>query len=223
MTAASGLICGCPGCPPTVVSDSVIPVPNQWQDSIQVGRMMSNCRPEEASEEAEILNQRASTVAVAGTGLGTSMEWFLTSTSGHILAKGTVVGQTNVEGGRGRPPHVGGTAETGEGARTLTTTGGDARFEWHVTPGEFSSPSSPLPAFLVFIVPFCALDNHWKSNATCGERPYSRPAVGTARGQCPYSSFSRLFRQMLYNHDRTLLLAYTSLRSSPLRHGYRVL
>lgn len=95
--------------------------------------MMSNCRPEEASEEAEILNQRESTAPVVGTGLRTNMEWFLTSTSGHILTKGIVVGHPNVAGGQDRPPRGGGMVETGEGVRTLTAIGGGARFGWHVT------------------------------------------------------------------------------------------
>jgi hypothetical protein len=87
--------------------------------------MMSSCRPEEASEETEILNQRESTVPVAGIGLGTSMGWFLTLTSGHILAKS----HPNVAGGQGRPPHVGDMVEIGEGARTMTVaTGGGHRF-----------------------------------------------------------------------------------------------
>ena len=94
--------------------------------------MMSSCRPEEASEEAETLNQRGSTVLVAGTGLGTSTGWFLTSTSRHILVKGIVADHTNVAGDQGRPPHVGGMVETGKGVQTLVT-GGGAKFKRHVT------------------------------------------------------------------------------------------
>ena len=95
--------------------------------------MMSNCRPEEASEEAEILNPRESTAPVAGAEPGTSTGWFLTSTRGHSLAKSIVVDRPDVAGGQGRPPRVGDMVETGEGARTLTVIGGGARFGWHVT------------------------------------------------------------------------------------------
>jgi len=98
--------------------------------------MTSNYRLEEASEEAEILSQRESTAPVAGTGLGMSTGWFLTSTSGHILAISTVVGHANVAGDQGHPPRVGDTVETEEGAQTLTVKGAGAtraRFGWHVT------------------------------------------------------------------------------------------
>ena len=90
--------------------------------------MMSSCRLEETSEEAEISNQRESTAPVAGAGLGKNMGWFLTSTSGRIPTKGIVVGHRNVTGGRGRPPRTGDIVGTGEGAQTLTVTGAGARF-----------------------------------------------------------------------------------------------
>jgi len=103
------------------------PVPNQWQESIQVGRMMSSCRPKGASEETKILNQRESTALVADTGLGTGTGWSSTSTSGRILVKSTTVGRANVAGPRGRHPRVGDTVET-EGVPILTVTDGGARF-----------------------------------------------------------------------------------------------
>ena len=87
---------------------------------------MSNCRPEEVSEEAEILNQRESTAPVAGAGVGKNMGWSLTSTSGHIPTKAIVVDHANVAGGQGRPPRTGDIVGTGEGAQTLTVTGAGA-------------------------------------------------------------------------------------------------
>ena len=133
MTAVSGLTCGYPEHPPIFISKSIISAPNQWQDSIRVGRTMSSCRLEKVSGEAEILNQRESTALVAGTGLGMSTGWFLTSTSSHILAASIVVGRVNVAGDQGRPPHAGGMVEIGEGARILTAKGAGAKVGWHVT------------------------------------------------------------------------------------------
>ena len=97
------------------------------------GRMMSSCHLGKASEGAETLNRREGIALVAGTGLGTSMGWFLTSTSGHILA--SVVGHANGAGSQGRLPHGGDMLEIEEGARTMTVrlTSGGARFGWHVT------------------------------------------------------------------------------------------
>lgn len=86
---------------------------------------MLSCRPEGASEEAEISNQREGTVLVAGTGLGTGMGWSLTLTSGHILVKSIVVGRANVAGRQGRPPRAGGMVGTG-GVLTLIATDGGA-------------------------------------------------------------------------------------------------
>jgi len=127
MIVASGLTCGYLKRLPIVIAKSIIPAPNQWQDSTRVGRMTSSYRLEGASEEAEILNQRESTALVADTGLGMSTGWFLTSTSGHILAMSTVVGHANVAGGQGRPPRAGDTVETEEGAQTLTVNGAGAK------------------------------------------------------------------------------------------------
>ena len=127
MIAASGLTCGYLKCSPIITSNRSFPAPNRWQDSIRVGQMMSSCRLEEASGEAEISNQRESTVLVAGTGLGTGMGWSLTLTSGHILVKSIVVGRANVAGRQGRPLRVGGMMETG-GALILTVIDGGARF-----------------------------------------------------------------------------------------------
>ena len=157
MTAVFGLTCGCPECSPIVVSESAILAPNRWQDSTRVGRMTLSCRLEEALEETEISSQREGTalVVVAGTGLGMSTGWFLTSTSGHILAKATVAGRANAAGGQGRPPHVGGMVGTGDGALTLTVMDGGARVWMTRDSGEFLCPSSPLPAFLAFTTPFC--------------------------------------------------------------------
>ena len=128
MIAVSGLTCGYLECPPILTANLPFPALNLWQDSIRVGRMMSSCRPEEASEEAEISNQRESTALVAGTGLGTGMGWYLTLTSGHILVKSIVVGRANVVGRQGRPPHVDGTVGRG-GVLTLIVTDGGASFD----------------------------------------------------------------------------------------------
>ena len=116
-----------------VTSELSVLAPNQWQGSIPTGRMMSSCHLGKASEGAETLNRREGIALVAGTGLGTSMGWFLTSTSGHILA--SVVGHANGAGSQGRLPHGGGMLEIEEGARTMTVrlTSGGARFGWHVT------------------------------------------------------------------------------------------
>lgn len=89
---------------------------------------MSNYHPEEASEEAEILNRRESTAPAAGTGLGKNMGWFLTSTSGQVPTKDIVVGRTNIVGGHGRPHHAGDIVVTAEGAQALTVTDAGARF-----------------------------------------------------------------------------------------------
>lgn len=125
---AYGLTCGYPEFSQIALSESVIPAPNQWQGSIQVGRMMSSCRPGGASEEAEILNQRKSTALVAGTGAGTSMEWSLTSMRDRILVKGVIAGRANVAERQGHPHHVGDTVEVG-GAQKPTVRDGDARFD----------------------------------------------------------------------------------------------
>ena len=91
--------------------------------------MTLSCRPEETSEEAEILNQRESIAPVAGAGPEKrNMGWFLTSTSGRIPTKGIVVGHPNVAGGQGHPPRTGDIVGTGEGAQTLTVTDAGARF-----------------------------------------------------------------------------------------------
>lgn len=132
MTAASGSTCGCPNCSPitSLSSNLTILVPNQWRDSIQVGRTKSNYRPEGALGEARILNQRENIALVADEEPGKSMGWCLTSMSGHvlILAKDIVVGHANVAGDHGRPLRAGGVAETGETARPLTAKGTGARF-----------------------------------------------------------------------------------------------
>ena len=127
MIAASGLICGYLEYSPVTPLTYSFPAPNRWQDLTRVGRMMLNCRREGVSGEAEISNQRESTALVAGIGLRTGMEWSLTSTSGHILVKSTVVGRANVAGRQDRPPRVGGTTGTG-GVLILTVTDGGARF-----------------------------------------------------------------------------------------------
>lgn len=96
--------------------------------------MMSNCPPEEASEEVGILSQQESTAPVAGMGLGMNTGWSLTSTSGHIPTKAIIVNRANTAGGQGRPLRTGGIVGTGEGALSLIGIGVSARFNgWHVT------------------------------------------------------------------------------------------
>jgi hypothetical protein len=141
------------------LSNSIVLAPNQWQDSTRVGRMMSNCRLDGASEEAEILNRRESIAPAAEVELGTDMEWCLTSTSSHALTEAIVVGHANVAGGQGRPPRAGGEAGTGGGALNLTARGTGARFvSRHVTlwlnscaaPLDSPLPPCPLSSRLVF-------------------------------------------------------------------------
>ena len=108
---------------------------------------MSNCRPEEVSEEAEISSQRESTASVAGVGVGKNMGWFLTSRSGQIPTKVIVISHTNVAGGQGRPPRTGDIVRTGEGAQTLTATGTGAS-QW-VTRDSLVYSCTPLPPSLL--------------------------------------------------------------------------
>lgn len=127
--------------------------------------MTSSYRPERASEEVEILNQRESTAPVAGAGLRKSTGWFLTSTSGRIPTGSDVVRHANVAGGQGRPPHAGDIVGIG-GAQTLTATSAGARL---IQPSDkFLHPSSSLPASLAFIVPFCVLVSQFESKVVCG-------------------------------------------------------
>lgn len=136
MIAVYGSTCGYPEYSPITISNSTILAPNQWRDSIRVGRTMSSCHPEEASEEAKILNKQGNIALVADTERGKSMGWCLTWTSSHtpILARGIVVDHANVAGGQGLPLHADDEAETREAAQALTMKGTDARFaRWHVT------------------------------------------------------------------------------------------
>ena len=144
------------------VSNPIIPAPNQWQGSTRVGRMMSNCRPGKASEEAEIWNQQESTVPVAGAGVGKNTEWFLTSMSGHIPTKVIVVGHANAAGGQGPPPRTGDIVGTGEGVQTLTMTGAGARFNGrHVTPWWIPAPLFSPPCFISLHCPI--LCSRWSA------------------------------------------------------------
>lgn len=88
------------------------------------------------------------------------------STSDHvlILTRDLVVGHANIVGGRGRPPHVGGMAETGEGAQTLTAKGTGARL-CHITRDALVNscaffPLFPPSAVLAFVALFSVLDSH---------------------------------------------------------------
>ena len=93
---------------PYPVTKSNIPALNQWRDSIPVGRMTSNCLPEEALEEAEISSRRKSIAPAVGMGLETSMGWCLKSRNVRalILTRGIVAIHANVEEDQGHTPHA---------------------------------------------------------------------------------------------------------------------
>lgn len=122
--------------------------------------------------------------------LGTSTEWYLTSTSGRILipAKDIVARHANVVGDQGRPRHTDDMVETGEEAQTLTAKGAGARFLiWHVTlliPGRpEAAPHFPFfsPCFLGLYRPVLCYRQSSLIKSTCGRRPIHQLAVDTSQ------------------------------------------